>query len=75
MGFHDVVTLANWINVLPRSATLEDIEPMFKAYKDERLPFVQEAAAHSKNLSQVSFTPVRSLIPLFLFVVLFYICL
>ncbi|KAG0290278.1 hypothetical protein BGZ96_006279 [Linnemannia gamsii] len=56
MGFHDVVTLANWINVLPRSATLEDIEPMFKAYREERFPFVQEAAAHSKNMSQVSFT-------------------
>jgi 2-polyprenyl-6-methoxyphenol hydroxylase-like FAD-dependent oxidoreductase len=60
MGFHDVVTLANWINVLPRSATVEDIESMFKAYKEERLPLVQEAATHSKSLSQVSFTPVRS---------------
>ncbi|KAF9132371.1 hypothetical protein BG015_003725 [Linnemannia schmuckeri] len=56
-AFHDVVTLSNWINVLSRSATVEDIEPTFRAYKEERFPFVQEAAVHSKNLSQVSFTP------------------
>ncbi|KAK3812354.1 MAG: hypothetical protein JOS17DRAFT_795903 [Linnemannia elongata] len=56
-AFHDVVTLANWINILSRSAKVSDIEPALRAYKEERIPFVQEAAVHSKNLSQVSFTP------------------
>ncbi|KAG0063302.1 hypothetical protein BGZ89_009969 [Linnemannia elongata] len=56
-AFHDVVALANWINVLPRSAKVSDMEPAFRAYKEERHPFVQEAAFHSKSLSQVSFTP------------------
>ncbi|KAK5809307.1 hypothetical protein F5H01DRAFT_394871 [Linnemannia elongata] len=56
-ALHDVVALANWINVLPRSAKVSDIESAFRAYKEERHPFVQEAAVHSKNLSQVSFTP------------------
>ncbi|KAG0199147.1 hypothetical protein BGX33_011862 [Mortierella sp. NVP41] len=56
MAFHDVVALANWINILPPSTTVEELENVFKAYKEERLPLVQGAAAHGKSMSQVSAT-------------------
>ncbi|KAG0376019.1 hypothetical protein BGX24_008389 [Mortierella sp. AD032] len=60
MAFHDVVTLANWINVLSSSSTIQDMEKAFRTYKEERYPLVREAAVHSKNMTQVSSTTLRA---------------
>ncbi|KAG0272359.1 hypothetical protein BGZ95_011901 [Linnemannia exigua] len=54
------VTLANWINVLSSSSTIQDLEKAFRTYKEERFPLVREAAVHSKNMTQVSSTTLRS---------------
>ncbi|KAF9097754.1 hypothetical protein BGX23_008015 [Mortierella sp. AD031] len=69
----DVITLSNWIVALPPNASVRDIEDAFEAYKTERLPLVQQAAASSlifktmtemilartlSNRSQVSFLPL-----------------
>ncbi|KAG0204790.1 hypothetical protein BGX33_008288, partial [Mortierella sp. NVP41] len=43
----DVITLSNWIVALPPNASVRDIEDAFEAYKTERLPLVQQAAASS----------------------------
>ncbi|KAF9122608.1 hypothetical protein BGW39_009627 [Mortierella sp. 14UC] len=60
MAFHDVVTLANWINVLTPSSTIQETEKAFRTYKEERLPLVRDAAVHSKNMTQVSATTFRA---------------
>ena len=45
---HDAIVLANLINALPEHPTHTEIEKMFKAYKRERLPWVNSASNSSK---------------------------
>ncbi|KAF9083755.1 hypothetical protein BGX29_002911 [Mortierella sp. GBA35] len=40
-AMHDAVALANYIHALPDHPTAEDIQDAFKAYKDERIEWVQ----------------------------------
>ena len=45
---HDAITLGNYINALPHYPTAEEITEAFKAYREERIPWVQEAFDTSK---------------------------
>ncbi|OAQ22603.1 FAD/NAD(P)-binding domain-containing protein [Linnemannia elongata AG-77] len=47
-AIHDVIELANRINVLPFHSTVSDIEDAFKAYKSERIGWVTKAFENSK---------------------------
>ncbi|KAG0370283.1 hypothetical protein BGX24_002069 [Mortierella sp. AD032] len=47
-AMHDAIVLANVINGLSSNSYMEDIEYAFKVYKDERLPWVEEAFESSK---------------------------
>ncbi|KAG0202465.1 hypothetical protein BGX33_009701 [Mortierella sp. NVP41] len=47
-AMHDATVLANYINTLPFHPNTEEITQAFKAYKDERLPWIQEAFDFSK---------------------------
>ncbi|KAK3817829.1 MAG: hypothetical protein J3R72DRAFT_480147 [Linnemannia gamsii] len=47
---HDAIVLANVINGLPFHPIADEIEAAFKAYKDERIQWVQEAFDSSKVL-------------------------
>ncbi|KAG0279758.1 hypothetical protein BGZ95_000290 [Linnemannia exigua] len=47
-AMHDAVTLANYINALPHHPTADEITQAFTAYRDERIPWVQEAFDTSK---------------------------
>ncbi|KAG0373918.1 hypothetical protein BGX24_011062 [Mortierella sp. AD032] len=47
-AMHDAVTLANYINALPFHPTANEITAAFKAYYNERRPWVQEAFDSSK---------------------------
>lgn len=45
---HDAVALANHINGLSFHPVAEEIEAAFKAYKEERIDWVEKAFEHSK---------------------------
>ncbi|KAF9091037.1 hypothetical protein BGX23_005553 [Mortierella sp. AD031] len=45
---HDAITLANTTNALPDDPSVNDIIESFRAYKGERLPWLQEAVDSSK---------------------------
>ncbi|KAK3816974.1 MAG: hypothetical protein JOS17DRAFT_758750 [Linnemannia elongata] len=47
-AMHDAITLGNYINALPHHPTSEEITEAFKAYREERIPWVQEAFDTSK---------------------------
>ncbi|KAG0204210.1 hypothetical protein BGX33_008652 [Mortierella sp. NVP41] len=47
-AMHDAIVVANWINALPFYPTTKDINEAFKAYQDERMPWVKEAFESSK---------------------------
>ncbi|KAK5801530.1 hypothetical protein F5H01DRAFT_384096 [Linnemannia elongata] len=47
-AMHDAVALANHINGLPFHPVAEEIEAAFKAYKKERIDWVEKAFEHSK---------------------------
>ncbi|KAF8943905.1 hypothetical protein BGZ47_004900 [Haplosporangium gracile] len=48
-AIHDAVALANRIYALPENRTIADIDQAFKAYRDERMPWV-EAAFNSSTM-------------------------
>ncbi|KAG0279757.1 hypothetical protein BGZ95_000289 [Linnemannia exigua] len=47
-AMHDAVSLANYINALPHHPSADDITNAFKAYREERIQWVQEAFDTSK---------------------------
>lgn len=47
-AMHDAITLGNYINALPHHPTAEEVTEAFKAYREERIPWVQEAFDTSK---------------------------
>ncbi|KAF8943003.1 hypothetical protein BGZ47_005916 [Haplosporangium gracile] len=47
-AMHDAIVLGNYINALPHHPTAEEITAAFKAYREERIPWVQEAFDTSK---------------------------
>lgn len=47
-AMHDAIALANRINGLPFHPVAEEIEAAFKAYKEERIDWVEKAFDHSK---------------------------
>ncbi|KFH67318.1 hypothetical protein MVEG_06052 [Podila verticillata NRRL 6337] len=52
-AMQDAIAIANWINVLDRNSTWEDIERAFKEYKAERFPWAQSAFRDSKIMSKL----------------------
>lgn len=50
---HDAVVLANWINVLHHDSTEEEVEKVFKEYRNERLPYVMQAYNFSQSNSHL----------------------
>ncbi|KAF9126821.1 hypothetical protein BGW39_006325 [Mortierella sp. 14UC] len=47
-AMHDALTLANYINALPHHPSADQIAQAFKAYREERIHWVQEAFDTSK---------------------------
>ncbi|KAF9110326.1 hypothetical protein BGX30_008018 [Mortierella sp. GBA39] len=45
---HDAIALANGINGLPFHPVADEIEAAFRAYKEERIDWVEKAFGHSK---------------------------
>ncbi|KAF9923896.1 hypothetical protein FBU30_006057, partial [Linnemannia zychae] len=54
LGFHDAIALANWINILPASPTVQELERVFKEYRTERYPYAVAAFDHARNMSNIS---------------------
>ncbi|KAG0337910.1 hypothetical protein BG000_004805 [Podila horticola] len=52
-AMHDAVVLANWINVLHHDSTEEEVEKVFKEYRNERLPYVMQAYNFSQSNSHL----------------------
>ncbi|KAG0343950.1 hypothetical protein BG004_004865 [Podila humilis] len=50
------VTLANWINVLPADASMEQVLEVFKEYKAERYPSIQERLQMSSSMGHMRTT-------------------
>ncbi|KAG0204437.1 hypothetical protein BGX28_003619 [Mortierella sp. GBA30] len=61
LAFHDAIALANWINVLP-STSLQDIEMIFKEYRQERLPPAQASYANGQMMASISARSIKSII-------------
>ncbi|KAG0202462.1 hypothetical protein BGX33_009698 [Mortierella sp. NVP41] len=47
-AMHDAISLANYLNALPLHPSAEDITTAFKAYHDERMPWVEASSGSSK---------------------------
>ncbi|KAF9905568.1 hypothetical protein EC991_001529 [Linnemannia zychae] len=47
-AIHDAITLANYIVSLPHWCEQKDIESRFRAYQDERMPWIKESFENSK---------------------------
>ncbi|KAG0280160.1 hypothetical protein BGZ95_011086 [Linnemannia exigua] len=47
-AIHDAITLANYIVSLPHWSEQRDIEHRFKAYQDERMPWIKESYENGK---------------------------
>ena len=47
-AIHDAIALANGINGLPFHPVADEIEAVFKAYKEERIDWVEKAFENSK---------------------------
>ncbi|KAF9127867.1 hypothetical protein BGW39_005503 [Mortierella sp. 14UC] len=47
-AIHDAITLANYIVSLPHWCEQKDIEQRFKAYQDERMPWIKESYENGK---------------------------
>ncbi|KAF9115771.1 hypothetical protein BGX30_006173 [Mortierella sp. GBA39] len=57
---HDAIALANLINGLPFHPIADEIEATFRAYKDERIEWVEKAFDHSKAFRTMAGQSVSS---------------
>ncbi|KAG0204211.1 hypothetical protein BGX33_008653 [Mortierella sp. NVP41] len=57
-AMHDAITLANMINALPLHPTADEIADAFKAYQDERMPWVKAANDSSKMFKVMADTHI-----------------
>ncbi|KAF9168476.1 hypothetical protein BGX21_011355 [Mortierella sp. AD011] len=53
LAIHDAITLANWISVLRVTATIDDLEKIFKEYKAERYPDAKDTHDQGHMLSKI----------------------
>ncbi|KAK3838995.1 MAG: hypothetical protein J3R72DRAFT_447905 [Linnemannia gamsii] len=65
LGFHDAIALANWINVLPASPTIQELDVVFTEYKAERHPYATAAFEHARNMSNLSDKDLKATISRF----------
>ncbi|KAG0032317.1 hypothetical protein BGZ82_006586 [Podila clonocystis] len=66
-AMQDAIVLANWINVIPGNASLDEVENTFKEYKDERMPYVRQAYFQSKSNSHMTASSFRGRIVRWIF--------
>ncbi|KAF9333321.1 hypothetical protein BG006_003770 [Podila minutissima] len=52
-AIQDAVALANWINILPGDASMSEVIDVFKEYKAERYPSMQERFQISSSLGHI----------------------
>ncbi|KAF9338489.1 hypothetical protein BGZ91_008709 [Linnemannia elongata] len=65
LGFHDAIALANWINVLPATPTVQELETIFREYRHERHPYALAAFDHARNMSNLSDKDLKAAISRF----------